>query len=126
MCSSMLLVVQSTIVTASIVRGSAPRPITISLVRARSWARAVPAPASARATARASSAFRGRIEPPWASSEDQGYNQSASVELVEGEPEVRHEGFQEVADFRRAVRLNSRPQGLFGLGKFRVPAGDLF
>jgi hypothetical protein len=29
----MLLVVQSTIVTASIVRGSAPRPTTISLPR---------------------------------------------------------------------------------------------
>src|SRR3989449_6682442 len=125
MCSSMLLVVQSTIVTASIVRGSAPRPITISLVRARSWARAVPAPASARATARASSAFRGRIEPPWASSEDQGYNQSGSVELVECEPEARHEGLQEVADFREVDPLHSRPQGLFRLSKLRVAGGDL-
>src|SRR2546425_6496198 len=121
MCSSMLLVVQSTIVTASIVRGSAPRPITISLVRARSWARAVPAPASARA----SSAFRGRIEPPWASSEDQGYNQSGSVELVECEPEARHEGLQEVADFREVDPLHSRPQGLFRLSKLRVAGGDL-
>jgi hypothetical protein len=32
-CSIMLLVVQSTIVTASIVRGSAPSPTTISLPR---------------------------------------------------------------------------------------------
>src|SRR5262245_26823708 len=46
MCSSMLLVVQSTIVTASIVRGSAPRPITISLLLTRSWASA----GAARAT----------------------------------------------------------------------------
>src|SRR5438034_7756374 len=67
MCSSWVFVVQSTIVTASIVRGSAPRPITTSLVRARSWARAAPAPASPRATARASRTFRRRIEPPWVS-----------------------------------------------------------
>src|SRR5213592_1073096 len=51
MCSSMLLVVQSTIVTASIVRGSAPSPTTISLRLTRSWASADPA--SATATARA-------------------------------------------------------------------------
>src|SRR5919201_6470729 len=43
MCSSMLLVVQSTIVAASIVRGSAPRPTTTSFVLTRSWARAGPA-----------------------------------------------------------------------------------
>src|SRR5207253_10633398 len=53
MCSSMLFVVQSTIVTPSIVRGSAPRPTTISLVRARSCARAgedAPAVSATRAT----------------------------------------------------------------------------
>src|SRR6267143_3958776 len=38
MCSSMLFVVQSTMVTASIVRGSAPSPTTISFVLLRSWA----------------------------------------------------------------------------------------
>src|SRR3989475_5703839 len=38
MCSSMLLVVQSTMVTASMVRGSAPRPTTTSFVLLRSWA----------------------------------------------------------------------------------------
>src|SRR5262245_23523100 len=40
MCSSMLLVVQSTIITPSMVRGSAPRPTTISFVFARSCAAA--------------------------------------------------------------------------------------
>src|SRR3990172_299231 len=38
MCSSCVLVVQSTIVTASIVRGSAPRPRMTSLLLTRSWA----------------------------------------------------------------------------------------
>ena len=60
MCSSMLLVVQSTMVTASMVRGSAPRPTTISLVRVRSWAdagRVRPATAATRA------ARSGRREP---------------------------------------------------------------
>src|SRR5437667_12874374 len=50
MCSSMLLVVQSTIVTASIVRGSAPRPITISLLLTRSWASAGAASATTTRT----------------------------------------------------------------------------
>ena len=40
MCSSMLLVVQSTIMTPSMVRGSAPSPTTISFVLTRSWAAA--------------------------------------------------------------------------------------
>src|SRR5881392_3348692 len=64
----------TTNVTASIVRGSAPRAITTSLDRARSWAGAGPAAASDSATAR--STFRRRIEPPWVSSGDQGYNHS--------------------------------------------------
>src|SRR5919106_4673608 len=55
MCSSMLLVVQSTIVAASIVRGSAPRPTTISLVLTRSCPKAGPVtpatPTRARTTA---------------------------------------------------------------------------
>src|SRR5919198_1956452 len=101
MCSSWVFVVQSTIVTASIVRGSAPRPTMTSLVRARSSARAAPAPTRARTTARASSDFIGgsRIQPV------------GSVELVECEPEARHEGLQEIADLRAVDPLDGRPQG---------------
>ena len=47
MCSSMLFVVQSTMVTASIVRGSAPSPTTISFVLLRSCAWAAGAAANA-------------------------------------------------------------------------------
>src|SRR5207245_2495127 len=125
MCSSWVFVVQSTIVTASIVRGSAPRPITTSLVRARSWARAAPAPASPRATARASRTFRRRIEPPWASSGGSRIQPVGSVELVECEPEARHEGLQEVADFREVDPLHGRPQGLLRLGELRIAGADL-
>src|SRR5690242_7496873 len=55
MCSSMLLVVQSTIVVPSIVRGSAPSPTTISLLCARSCAPA------ADVSARISDSTTGRL-----------------------------------------------------------------
>src|SRR2546425_13184260 len=63
MCSSMLLVVQSTIVTASIVRGSAPRPITISLLLTRSWASAGAARATTTRTT-VTARKKERIKPP--------------------------------------------------------------
>src|SRR5512132_198613 len=59
MCSIMLLVVQSTMVVPSRVRGSAPRPTTISLVRARSWACAV----DDRARASVTDSTRSRVTP---------------------------------------------------------------
>src|SRR3990167_11348250 len=61
MGSSGVLVVQSTIVTASIVRGSPPSPITISLLLARSWAPAGAAASRARASEAARAALRPRI-----------------------------------------------------------------
>src|SRR5216684_1442164 len=125
MCSSMLLVVQSTIVTASMVRGSAPRPTTTSLVRARSWPGAGSAAATDSATARASSTFRRRIEPPWMSSGGSRIQPVGSVELVERELEARHEGLQEVADFREVDLLHARAQGLLRLGELGVAGGDL-
>src|SRR5687767_6361757 len=65
MCSSMLFVVQSTMVTASMVRGSAPSPITTSLVRTRSWAAAGAGGTSGRIAARDSTASQrnGRMGP---------------------------------------------------------------
>src|SRR5436309_7847078 len=115
MCSSMLLVVQSTIVTASIVRGSAPKPTTISLPRL--WARAGAGQRSARAIATGSSAVRRRIR---ISSRGSG-----SVELVQGEPEARDERLQEVADLREIESLDARPQALLGLGELRVAGSRL-
>src|SRR5256886_2253319 len=123
MCSSWVFVVQSTIVTASIVRGSAPRAITTSLYRARPWAGAGPAAASDSATAR--STFRRRIEPPWVSSGNLRIQPLGSVELVEREPEARDEGLQEVADFREVDPLHARPQGLLGLRELRVAGRGL-
>src|SRR6266436_5389628 len=103
MCSSMLLVVQSTIVTASIVRGSAPRPITISLLLTRSWASAGAASATttrttvtARKKERIGSPFvsttRGRREPRVASD---GYTGLRLVSTTRGrrEPRVASDGY---------------------------------
>src|SRR2546425_332140 len=103
MCSSMLLVVQSTIVTASIVRGSAPRPITISLFLTRSWASAGAASATttrttvtARKKERIGSPFvsttRGRREPRVASD---GYTGLRLVSTTRGrrEPRVASDGY---------------------------------
>ena len=68
MCSSMLLVVQSTIITPSMVRGSAPSPTTISFVLARSWAAAALTSEATTATTRATTT-RPRVLPmrlsPW-------------------------------------------------------------
>src|SRR5262245_5143460 len=111
MCSSMLLVVQSTIVTASIVRGSAPRPITISLPRPCDWATGVHSKTSH--PAKASSALTRRIPSP-------SIQPSGSVQLVEREAEARDERLQEVADLRQVETLHARPQRLLGLAELEV------
>src|SRR4029450_9853813 len=111
MCSSMLLVVQSTIVTASIVRGSAPSPTTISLPRACDWPAGAP-------SGPASSALTRRIRSP-------SIQLSGSVQLVEREAEARDERLQEVADFRQLETLHARPQRLLGLGELGVAGAGL-
>src|SRR5262245_180438 len=111
MCSSMLLVVQSTIVTASIVRGSAPSPITISLPRPCDWATGVHSKTSQ--PAKASSALTRRIPSP-------SIQPSGSVQLVEREAEARDECLQEVADLRQVEALHARPQRLLGLAELEV------
>src|SRR5262249_52670165 len=116
MCSSMLLVVQSTIVTASIVRGSAPSPTTISLPRPCDWA--VGAHSRTSQVARASSALTRRIRSP-------SIQCSGSVQLVEREVEARDERLQEIADLRQVEILDARPQGFLGLGELRVTGSGL-
>src|SRR4029434_4480047 len=116
MCSSMLLVVQSTIVTASIVRGSAPSPTTISLPRACDWTAGAHSRTSQLETA--SSALTRRIRSP-------SIQLSGSVQLVEREAEARDERLQEVADFRQLETLHARPQRLLGLGELGVAGAGL-
>src|SRR5512138_3455288 len=111
MCSSMLLVVQSTIVTASIVRGSAPSPTTISLPRPCDSAAGADSKTSQ--LARTSSALTRGIRPP-------SIRPLGSVQLVERETEARHERLQEIADFRQVETLHARPQRLFGLAELGV------
>src|SRR5258706_1545333 len=111
MCSSMLLVVQSTIVAASIVRGSAPRPTTISLPRP--WACATLGPSRDRTIERASNAFRRRMRCP------------PSVQLVERQSEARDERLDEVAHLRQIEALDARPQGLLGLGELGIAGAGL-
>src|SRR5213594_1898320 len=119
MCSSMLLVVQSTIVAASSVRGSAPSPITISLPRPCAWTAA--AHSRDRPSERASSARTRRIGSPfsWFPSTVR------SVQLVQREPEARDERLQEVAHLRQVEALDARAQGLLGLGELGVAGAGL-
>src|SRR6266850_3818489 len=112
MCSSMLLVVQSTIVAASIVRGSAPRPTTISLPP-RPWACATLGPSRDRAIESASNAFSRRMRCP------------PSVQLVERQSEARDERLDEVAHLRQIEALDARPQGLLGLGELGIAGAGL-
>src|SRR5688500_8097838 len=62
MCSSCEFVVQSTMVTPSSVRGSAPKPTTTSFVRARSWA-STPAASAADTATRVTMAIESRRMP---------------------------------------------------------------
>src|SRR3989442_834489 len=113
MCSSCELVVQSTIVTASMVRGSAPNPTTTSLPRP--WARAAAVHRSATPSETASSAFTRRMRCP----------PVPSVQLVEREAEARDERVQEIADLRQVETLHARPQRLLGLGELGVAGAGL-
>jgi len=91
MCSSWVFVVQSTIVTASIVPLGAETDHDLlgpGAVLGQGGARA----GEPRATARASRTFRRRIDLLGLIG-DQGYT-VGSVELVEREPEARHEGLR--------------------------------
>src|SRR5258705_11066280 len=113
MCSSCALVVQSTIVTASMVRGSAPNPTTTSLPRP--WARAAAVHRSATPSETASSAFTRRMRCP----------PVPSVQLVEREAETRDERVQEIADLRQVETLHARPQRLLCLGELGVAGAGL-
>src|SRR4029453_6091437 len=115
MCSIMLLVVQSTIVTASIVRGSAPSPTTISLPRPWDWTGSAHSRTSQ--LERASSALIRRMRSP--------SMQLDSVQLVEREAEARDERLQEVADLRQVEALHARPRRLPGRGELGVAGAGL-
>src|SRR5438093_5999455 len=119
MCSSMLLVVQSTIVVASRVRGSAPRPTTISLPRP--CASAATAHSRDRPSERASSACTRHIRSPFS----RFTSTVRSVQLVQREPEARDERLQEVADLRKVETLDVRAQGFLGLGELGVAGAGL-
>src|SRR5882762_8206122 len=135
MCSSMLFVVQSTIVTASIVRGSAPRPTTTSLARTRSWAWAATAAMRQSASDRASTlkrCIRSPLVPRRDTATRSGIGslkdttrRAASLELVQGQPEARDERLQEVSDFRQAEAVDAPTQGPLGLREFRIARAHL-
>src|SRR2546428_13229609 len=116
MCSSMLLVVQSTIVTASIVRGSAPRPITISLLLTRSWASAGAARATTTRTT-VTARKTERIRPP--------LNAKLRIERV-AEP-VAEQVHAKRRQCQRRARKGGQPprdvEEVAALGQHRAPRG---
>src|SRR5206468_11802034 len=116
MCSSMLLVVQSTIVTASIVRGSAPRPITISLLLTRSWASAGAARATTTRTT-VTARKKERIKSP--------LNAKLRIEGV-AEP-VAEQVHAERRQRQRRARKGGQPprdvEEVAALGQHRAPRG---
>src|SRR2546430_2391714 len=116
MCSSMLLVAQSTIVTASIVRGSAPRPITISLLLTRSWASAGAARATTTRTT-VTARKKERIKPP--------LNAKLRIEGV-AEP-VAEQVHAKRRQCQRRARKGGQPprdvEEVAALGQHRAPRG---
>src|SRR5262245_5912295 len=117
MCSSMLLVVQSTMVAASIVRGSAPSPTTTSLVLTRSWASAAAGAIRGRSSASDRTADQG----------DLGIRLSSDAKLgIEGVAQpVAHEVHPEGGEREAGAGKRGQPPGhieeVAALGQHAAP-----